>query len=165
MSLVIRDAAEADLLPILALHNHHIRHTTSIWRYAEADLADRKAWFGDRRSKGHPVLVAEERGGFLGFASYGDFRPGEGYNGTVENSVYVVEAAQGRGIAIALMERLMAHARANGKKVMVAGIGLPNAASVALHRKLGFEERGTLAGIGWKFERRLDLMFMQKELG
>ncbi len=164
MSFVIRDATEADIHAIKGLHNHHIANTTSIWRYRPADMADRIAWFMDRKAKGYPVLIAEEPGRFLGFASYGDFRAGEGYGGTVENSVYVAEGAQGRGIARALMERLMEHARTNGKRVMVAAIGLPNEASVALHARLGFEERGILTGIGWKYDQPLDLMFMQKAL-
>jgi L-amino acid N-acyltransferase len=164
VSLIICNAREADIPAILGLHNHHIINTRSIWRYQAADMADRIAWFRDRQSKGHPVLIAKVSDQFLGFASYGDFRAGEGYGGTVENSVYVADGAQGRGVARALMERLMEFAKAQGKRVMVAAIGLPNDASVALHAKLGFEERGVLAGVGWKYDQPLDLMFMQKAL-
>jgi L-amino acid N-acyltransferase len=164
MTCSIREATQADLPAILDLHNHHITNTRAIWRYQPADLADRTAWFQYRQSKGYPVLVAEDRGDFLGFASYGDFRAGEGYGGTVENSVYVIEQASGQGIATLLMQRLLAHARARGKRTMVAAIGLPNEASVALHARLGFEDRGTLRGIGWKFDQPLDLMLMQKAL-
>lgn len=164
MSLAIRDATEADLHNILALHNHHIANTRSIWRYQQADLADRIAWFRDRQSKGFPVILAEENGQFLGYASYGDFRAGEGYGGTVENSVYVADEAQGRGVARSLMHNLLDRAKSQGKRVMVAAIGLPNSASVALHAKLGFEECGLLKGIGWKYDQALDLMLMQKAL-
>ena len=164
MTFAIRDATEADLPAILAIHNHHIAETTAIWRNRPADLAERQAWFAERLAKGFPVLVAEEAGRFLGYASYGPFRAGEGYDGAVENSVYVVEEAQGRGVAMALMEALVDRARAEGRHSMVAGIGLPNDASIALHRKLGFAERGTLEGIGRKFGRELDLLFMQKAL-
>ena len=158
MSLAIRDAAESDIPAILSVHNHHIAHTTAIWRNRPADLAERRAWFAERRAKGFPVLIAEEAGRFLGYASYGPFRTGEGYDGAVENSVYVEEEAQGRGVAMALMQALIAHAQAGGRHSMVAGIGLPNDASIALHRKLGFRERGTLEGIGRKFGRELDLL-------
>jgi L-amino acid N-acyltransferase len=164
MNLAIRAAAEADIPAILALHNHHIANTRAIWRNQPADMADRTVWFQERRAKGYPVLIAEDSGQFLGFATYGDFRAGEGYGGTVENSVYVADGAQGRGTARALMERLMEIAKAGGKRVMVAAIGLPNEASVALHARLGFEERGILTGIGWKYDQPLDLMFMQKAL-
>ncbi|MGL4241982.1 MAG: GNAT family N-acetyltransferase, partial [Beijerinckiaceae bacterium] len=144
MTLVIRDASAADVPAILALFNSHVRDTTAIWRDREVDLADRMAWFEDRRRQGFPGLVAEEAGGWLGFASYGPFRTGSGYDGTVENSVYVAPEAQGRGVATQLMDALLAHARAGGRKVMVAGIGLPNDASVRLHRKAGFVEAGIL---------------------
>jgi phosphinothricin acetyltransferase len=164
MTFIIRDAAPSDLPAILAVHNHHIANTTAIWRYQPADIEERTSWYQDRRSKGYPILVAEETDQLLGYASYGDFRAGEGYGGTVENSVYVVDSAQGRGVASALMLRLIGDAKASGKRVMVAAIGLPNDASVALHTKLGFEPRGTLAGIGWKRDRPLDLLFMQKAL-
>ncbi len=104
MSITVRDAVEADLPAILAVHNHHIARTTSIWRTIEVDLAERAAWFKERRSKGFPVLVTHEDGRFLGYASYGPFRTGDGYDGTVEHSVYVVEEAQRRGVARMLME-------------------------------------------------------------
>jgi phosphinothricin acetyltransferase len=164
MNLAIRDATPNDLPSILALFNHHVRETTAIWRDREVDLADRTAWFEDRQRQGFPVLVADAAGEFLGFASYGPFRTGSGYDGTVENSVYVAPDAQGRGVASALMEALIAHARAAGRRVMVAGIGLPNDASVRLHLKCGFTDAGALRGIGLKFGRRLDLLFMQKGL-
>jgi L-amino acid N-acyltransferase len=163
VSILIRDATEADLPAILAIHNHHVLGTTAIWRTSAADLEERRSWFEERRARGFPVLVAAE-GRLLGYASYGPFRTGDGYDATVENSVYVAEEAQGRGVATALMQRLIDHARAAGKRAMVAGIGLPNDASIALHRALGFTERGILEGVGRKFGRELDLLFMQLAL-
>ncbi|MFC7610415.1 GNAT family N-acetyltransferase [Teichococcus aestuarii] len=80
-----------------------------------------------------------------GFASYGDFRPFAGYAATVEHSVYVDPAAQGKGIGRALLEALVAHAQGAGLHVMVGAIEAGNAASVALHRKAGFEEAGCCA--------------------
>jgi L-amino acid N-acyltransferase len=162
--MIIRDATREDLTQVLALFNLHVRETTAIWREREVDLADRTAWFDGRLAGGFPVLAAEEDGRFLGFASYGPFRVGSGYDGTVENSVYVAAHAQGRGVASRLMEGIVAHARAAGRSVMIAGIGLPNDASVALHARFGFVEAGVLRGIGLKFGRRLDLMLMQKAL-
>lgn len=160
----IRDATEADLPAILAIHNHHIAHTLAIWRYELADLAERRAWFEARRAGGYPVIVAEESGEVAAFASYGPFRTGEGYHRTVENSIYVREDRQRRGHARALMEALIDRARTEGRHAMVAGIGLPNDASVRLHESLGFVECGRLREIGWKQERWLDLLLMQRLL-
>jgi L-amino acid N-acyltransferase YncA len=158
----IRDATEADLPAILAIHNHHIAKTLAIWRYEQADLAERRAWFSERRAKGYPVLVVEEGGEVLGYASFGPFRAGEGYHRTVENSIYVREDRQRQGLARRLMVALLEQAEAQGRHVMVAGIGLPNEPSVRLHKSFGFSEIGTLREIGWKFERPLDLMLMQR---
>jgi L-amino acid N-acyltransferase YncA len=160
----IRDAMEADLPAILAIHNHHIAKTLAIWRYQLADLAERRAWFEERRAKGYPVIVADESGEVVAYGSYGPFRAGEGYDSTVENSIYVREDRQRRGYARALMQALLDRARAEGRHVMVAGIGLPNEPSVKLHASLGFEEVGALREIGRKFDQRLDLLLMQRML-
>lgn len=164
MTIAVRPAAEADLPAILALHNHHIVHTLSIWRYAPVDLAERQAWFQERLSKGYPVLVADEGGEAVGYASYGPFRTGEGYGRTVENSIYVRQDRQGRGIARTLMQALITEAQNQGRHTMMAGIGLPNGASVRLHESLGFVEVGRLKEVGWKFDRPLDLLLMQRIL-
>lgn len=160
----IRDATEADLPAILAILNQAIRETTAIWHTAEATPEARLAWLRERQGRGLPVLVAVDGGVVRGFASYGDFRPFAGYAATVEHSVYVDPAAQGRGIGRALLEALVAHAQGAGLHVMVGAIEAGNAASVALHRKAGFEEAGVLREVGRKFDRWLDLLFMTRLL-
>jgi len=160
----IRDATEADLPGILAIFNEAIRNTTAVWHVEEATLEARRAWLRERQGRGLPVLVAAEGDAVLGFASYGDFRPFAGYALTVEHSVYVDPAAQGRGLGRALLAALVARAEAAGLHVMVAGIEAGNAASIALHRAVGFTEAGVLRQVGRKFDRWLDLLFMQKIL-
>lgn len=160
----VRDATDADLPQILAIHNHNIAHGFALWRYEQGTLAERAAWLHDRRGAGYPVLAAVEGDEVLGFGGYGPFRFGAGYGRTVENSIYVREDRQRRGVARALMGRLIERATAEGRHVMVAGIGLPNDASVALHAALGFVDCGLLREIGWKFDRWLDLRLMQKML-
>ncbi len=162
--MIIRDAAQDDLPAILDIHNDAILNSLSIWQYQAAPLSNREAWLADRRAAGFPVLVAQIDGALAGYASYGPFRHGAGYDLTVENSVYVRKDLRGRGLARPLMEALIGHARANGRNVMVAAVGLPNEASLALHRKLGFDDVGTLRGIGWKNDMRLDLALLQKTL-
>lgn len=160
----IRDATEADLPAILAILNQAIRETTAIWHTTEVTLEARRAWMRERQERGLPVLVAVDAGVVRGFASYGDFRPFVGYAATVEHSVYVDPAAQGRGLGLALLEALVARGRAAGLHVMVGAIEAGNAASVALHRKAGFEEAGLLREVGRKFDRWLDLLFMTRRL-
>jgi phosphinothricin acetyltransferase len=162
--MVVRDATDADLPAILAIHNDAILNSLAIWQYEAVDLANRRAWFEERRAQGFPVLAVEADGALAGYASYGPFRFGAGYDGTVENSVYIARERRGRGLGLPLMQALLDRARAEGRHVMVAGIGLPNDASVALHTKLGFTQAGTLREIGRKNERWLDLLFMQRML-
>ncbi len=162
---IIRDATEADLPAILAITNQAIAETTAVWNNTPATLEARAAWLRDRRGRGFPVLVAEDAGEVLGFASFGDFRPFEGYLHTVEHSIYVAPGAQRRGIGAALLDALVARAAAMGKHVIVGGIEAGNGASLALHRRAGFVEVGRLPEVGRKFGRWLDLVFMQKMLG
>jgi phosphinothricin acetyltransferase len=160
----IRDATEADLPDILAITNQAIIETVAVWTIVPATLESRSAWFHDRRSRGFPVLVAEAEGAVIGFASFGDFRPWDGYLHSVEHSLYVAPAAQGRGAGRALLAALTGRATAMGKHVMIGGIEAGNAASIGLHRRAGFVEAGTLREVGRKFDRWLDLLFMQKIL-
>ncbi|MCQ4158568.1 GNAT family N-acetyltransferase [Roseomonas sp. GC11] len=158
----IRDATEADLPAILAILNQAIRETLAVWHTEEATLEARLSWLRERQGRGLPVLVVAEGDTILGFASYGDFRPFAGYAQTVEHSIYVDPAAQGRGLGSALLAALLERARAAGLHVMVGAIEAGNTASIALHRKAGFVEAGRLGEVGRKFGRWLDLVFMTR---
>jgi phosphinothricin acetyltransferase len=164
MTVIIRPAAEADLEAILAIYNHAVAHTTAIWNETPADLANRKTWFAARAAQDYPVLVAEEDAVIVGYGSFGDFRPFDGYRFTVEHSLYVAEGKRRRGIASALLTALTERAREMGKHVMVAGIASDNDASLRLHERRGFFETGRMLEVGFKFERWLDLVLMQKRL-
>ena len=166
MTITIRDALDADLPRILDITNEAITNTTAVWSLTPATLETRRSWLAERRAKNFPVLVAvdNDSGTLLGFASFGDFRPWEGYLHTVEHSVYVDTSARRRGIGAALVEALIPRAQALGKHVMIGGIEAGNAISIDLHKKLGFVETGRLPQVGRKFERWLDLVFMQRQL-
>ena len=157
----IRDAETADLDTITAIHNHAVVHTTAIWNEEAVDLADRTAWLADRTARGYPVIVAVDDSGVLGYASYAQWRPHSGYRLTVEHSVYVRGGEHGRGIGTALMAELVDRARTAGLHVMIAGIESGNAASIALHERLGFAEVGRMPQVGAKFGRWLDLSMLQ----
>jgi phosphinothricin acetyltransferase len=160
----VRDAGEADLPGILAIYNDAVVNTTAIWNDLIVDLENRRTWWRARTDAGFPILVAVEGDNVLGYASYGPFRPFDGYRQTVEHSVYVATSARRRGVARALMQALEARARQAGMHVMLGGIAGDNAASLRLHAELGFAESARMAEVGQKFGRYLDLVFMQKVL-
>jgi phosphinothricin acetyltransferase len=157
----IREASEADAPGILRIYNDAVLHTTAIWNEQPSSLEARLAWLAERNGSGFPVVVAAEDADVLGYASFGAFRPWDGYRHTVEHSVYVDGAARRRGVGQALVEALIARARAMGKHVMIAGIEATNEPSLQLHTRLGFAEVGHLRSVGRKFDRWLDLVFMQ----
>ncbi|WP_328286382.1 GNAT family N-acetyltransferase [Phreatobacter sp. AB_2022a] len=161
----MRDATEDDLPAILAILNEAIVNTTAVWTDAPVDLDNRRTWWQERVAAGYPVLVAVENGEVVGFGSYVQFRAWDGYRDAVEHSVYVRSDRRGGGVGVALVEALIARARAQGKFVIIGGIEGSNAASLKLHRRAGFVEVGRMYEVGTKFGRRLDLVFMQKRLG
>lgn len=160
----IRQATEADLPAILAIYNDAVVNTTAIWNDDIVDLENRVAWFRARTGQGYPVFAAVEGDTLLGYASYGDFRPFQGYRLTVENSIYVDGRARGKGAGSLLLAALVEHAAKAGKHVMVAGITADNEVSIRLHAKQGFVETGRMPELGIKFGRYLDLVFLQKTL-
>ena len=156
----IRPATEADLEAILAIYNDAVMKTTAIWNEAPSDLDSRHVWFAARRKAGFPVLVADE-GRVLGYGTFGEFRPFEGYRHTVEHSVYVLDEAQGKGFGRMLLAALIEEARGMGKRVMIGAIDASNYSSLALHENMGFEETSRMPGVGEKFGKRLDLVLVQ----
>jgi phosphinothricin acetyltransferase len=119
-------------------------------------------WFEAKRQGGFPVLGLEDaQGQLLAFGSYGAFRAWPAYKYTVEHSVYVHAGHRGRGLGRQVMQALMAQARQNNLHAMIGGIDASNTASIALHEQLGFRHVGTLAQVGFKFGRWLDLSFYQ----
>ena len=162
--MIVRDATDGDLEAVRRIYNDAVAHTTAIWNEVVVDLDDRRRWAAARRALGYPVLVAEVDGEVAGYGSFGDFRAFDGYRHTCEHSVYVDDRFRRRGIARALVVELEIRARGLGKHAMIAGIEAGNAASIALHAALGFTEVGRLPQVGRKFDRWLDLVFMEKVL-
>ncbi|MBM3110671.1 MAG: N-acetyltransferase family protein [Pseudomonas sp.] len=163
MTYLIRDAGTADLPGIRDIYNDAVLNTTAIWNEQPVDLANRQAWFNARRAQHYPILVAADSisDEVLGYASFGDWRPFEGFRHTVEHSVYIRNDQRGNGLGPTLMEALIERARACDKHVMVAAIESGNAASIRVHERLGFTLNGQMPQVGVKFGRWLDLTFMQ----
>lgn len=161
MNYSIDDAGEADLPGILAIYNDAVQSTTAIWNETLVDLANRRAWLLERQAQGFPVLVAQQDGEVLGYTTYGPWRPHDGYKHSVEHSVYVRRDQRGRGLGLRLLQALIKRARAANLHVMIAAIEAENASSIRLHERLGFITTGQMPQVGRKFERWLDLTFMQ----
>lgn len=159
--MLIRDALDSDLPAIRDIYNDAVLNSTAIWMDREVDLANRQAWFAARAAQAYPILVAEAEGEVIGYASFGDWRPFDGFCHTVEHSVYIRADQRGRGLGPLLMTALIERARACDKHVMVAAIESGNAASIRLHERLGFIISGQMPQVGRKFGRWLDLTFMQ----
>ena len=162
--MTIRDAVETDLPGILEIYNDVIATSTAIYRDSPATLEDRAAWWRAKLAPGYPTLVAGDSGRVIGFATFGDFRPWPGYRFTVEHSVHIHRDHRGRGVGTALMHPLIARAESLGKHVMIAGVDAENAGSIAFHERLGFEKVAHFHQVGFKFDRWLDLVFLQRTL-
>jgi len=160
--MIIRDAEDGDLQAIRDIFNDAVLNTTAIWMEQPVDLANRQAWLTARRQQGYPVLVAvNATEQVLGYAAYGDWRPFDGFRHTVENSLYVRADQRGQGIGPLLLSALIERAKAAKLHVMVAAIERENNASIRLHQRLGFTITGQMPQVGRKFDRWLDLTFMQ----
>lgn len=146
---------------MLDIYNDIIVNTTAVWHYEPHTLQMRKEWLEQRRQQNFPVFVAVENDTILGFSTYGSFRPWPGYSKTVENSVYVAAECRGKGIAKLLLPPLIETAQQQGVHAIVAGIEAENEVSIALHKKFGFEEVAHFKQVGWKFDRWLDLKFLE----
>ena len=161
MTPTIRAATEADLPAIMEIYNDAVANTTAIWNDTQVDLANRQDWFTARRGRGFPVLVADIGGTVAGYASYGDWRAFDGFRHTVEHSVYIHRDHRGLGLGRLLMTALIEKAGEGGIHVMVACVEAGNAASIALHERLGFRNVGTFFEVGTKFGRWLDLTCLE----
>lgn len=166
MTLHIRPSTPADLPAITAIYAWNVQHGTGTFELDAPEQAEISRRRDDVIGKGLPWLVAERDGELLGYAYANHFRPRRAYRFCLEDSVYLADAAKGHGIGTLLLAELMARCEALGARQMLAVIGdSANLGSIGVHRKLGFEHVGVLRAAGWKFERWLDVVMMQKTLG
>jgi L-amino acid N-acyltransferase len=165
--MIIRDAHDDDMPAIRDIYNALIPTTTIGWTETLQTLRQRRAWFRRQSANGYPVLVADDDGAVVGFAAYGSFRgtgKWEGYRFTVEHTIHVRQASWGTGIGKTLLRELISRARDAGIHVMVGAIDGDNVASIRFHETQGFAVVARMPEIGYKFERRLDLVLMQRIL-
>lgn len=164
--MLLRNAADADLPAIWSIYAHWVTHGTGSFELDPPTVEEMASRRADVLGKGMPYLVAEDAGVVLAYAYGNWFRPRPAYRFSVENSVYVHPDARRSGVARLLMAELITRCEQAGARQMVAVIGdSANLGSIGLHVALGFRHIGTLQSTGWKFDRWLDTVFMQRALG
>jgi L-amino acid N-acyltransferase len=147
---------------VLAILNEAIENSTALYDYRARTPAMMDAWYDAKEKARYPVIgVIDDAEELLGFGSYGPFRAWPAYKYSVEHSLYVERAHRGQGIGRLLLAELIAAATRQDYHTLIGGIDAQNAASIALHRRLGFEQCGHIRHAGFKFNRWLDLQFYQ----
>jgi L-amino acid N-acyltransferase YncA len=161
----IRAAKVSDIGAITEIYAHHVLHGTGSFEIEPPDADEMSRRMADVVSRGLPYLVAESGNVVVGYAYAALYRARVAYRFTLEDSVYIHHAHAGRGIGGALLEELIRACKQWGCKQLVAVIGdSENMASVRVHEKLGFQHSGVLRGVGFKFDRWIDTVFMQLPL-
>jgi L-amino acid N-acyltransferase len=159
-AITIRPATESDLAAINDIYNHYVHHSTCTYQEEPEPLDDRRQWFNHHGDK-HPVIVAVADRRAIGWGSLSAYHARSAYRRTVENSVYVHHQHHRRGIGSMLLQELIVRARKLGHHAIIAGIDADQPGSVALHTKFHFEPVGHLKQVGFKFDRWLDVLYME----
>ncbi|ANJ28948.1 GNAT family N-acetyltransferase [Agromyces aureus] len=162
----IRDAVAADLPAVREIYNYYVANSTVTFDEDAMTLREWKAKFAALTKQGMPFIVAQSPSGqLLGYALVAPWKPKRAYRFTVENSIYLGPAAAGKGLGRALLGELIERSKAAGLKEMLAVIADQGAeASIALHEKFGFTEIGRMGRVGFKFDRWLGTVLLQRSL-
>jgi len=164
--LTVRDSTPDDVPACAAVYGEAVRNGTGTFELEEPDTAEMARRRDAILAQGLPWLVAERGGQVLGYAYAGIFRPRRAYRFCVEDSIYLAPEARGQGVGRLLLAELIARCEAAGIRQMLAVIGdSANAGSIAVHLACGFEHTGVFRAAGWKFDRWLDVVMMQRRLG
>jgi L-amino acid N-acyltransferase YncA len=164
--MLVRPAAPQDLPAIQAVYAHHVLHGLASFEEAPPALEEIRRRFDDVTKQGFPYLVAEERGEVLGYGYCSLYRTRSGYRYTLEDSIYVKNGQQGKGVGKAVLKELIAICEKLNCRQLIAVIGdSANAGSIKLHASLGFVRAGVLRSTGFKFGRWVDSVYMQLPLG
>jgi L-amino acid N-acyltransferase YncA len=164
--LIIRPSLDADLPDITAIYAHHVLTGTGTFEVDPPSLDDMHGRRADVLAKGLPWLVAVQDDKVVGYAYCNWFKPRPAYRYSAEDSIYLSPEAAGKGIGRTLLAELMAQAQRVGVRKLIAVIGdSANAGSIAVHTSAGFQSVGVLKSCGWKFDKWLDVVMMDKALG
>ena len=157
---VIRLATHTDLPAINDIYNHYVLHSTCTYQEEPESIEDRCRWFA-HHGEAHPIIVAEVENRIVGWGSLSTYHARSAYRRTVENSVYVHHQLHRRGIGSILLKELVRRARNLRHHVIIAAIDAEQPPSVALHARFGFQKVGLMKRLGFKFNRWLDVIYME----
>lgn len=162
---MLRPVTASDVAAVHAIYAHHVLHGTGTFELEPPDDAEMARRIDAVTSLGLPFLVAAEGDDVLGFAYAGPYRPRPAYRFTVEDSIYLHADATGRGVGTTLLTAVLDACTGLGIRQVIAVIGdSDNAASIRVHERCGFKRVGVFRAVGWKFDRWLDTVLMQREL-
>lgn len=163
---LIRPSSDEDIAAITAIYAQHVLGGTGTFEVDPPLVSDMSARRADVLAKGLPYLVAEVGQQIAGFAYCTWFKPRPAYRFSAEDSIYLSPAAQGIGLGRSLLAELLLQAQMRGIRKLIAVIGdSANQGSIAVHRSVGFTHVGILKSCGWKFDRWLDVVLMERALG
>ena len=164
--VLVRRALRSDLARITAIYNHYVETTPITFDLTPFREVEREAWFAQFRASGrHQLFVAERAGAVIGYAGSLQFRAKPAYATSVETTVYVAPEERARGVGPSLYEALFSALRGEDVHRLLAGIALPNEASVRMHERLGFTCVGVYSEVGRKFGRYWDVGWWERPGG
>jgi L-amino acid N-acyltransferase YncA len=164
--MLVRPAAAQDLPAIQSIYAHHVLHGLASFEEEAPPLEEMRRRFEDVTGRGLPYLVAEEKGEVHGYGYCSLYRTRSAYRHTLEDSIYVKQGREGKGVGRAVLKELIARCAALNYRQLIAVIGdSANAGSIKLHASLGFVRAGLLRSTGYKFGRWVDSVYMQLPLG
>ena len=164
-NVTIRPATEADLERLTEIYNYYIIHTPITFDLAPFSIEERREWFREHGSCGsHRLLVADTEGVVIGYVTSSLLRPKAAYQTSVETSIYLTQETKSQGIGTKLYAALFDALAGEDVHRAYAGISLPNKASIAVHKKFGFQSVGVYHEVGRKFDKYWDVEWFEKRL-
>jgi phosphinothricin acetyltransferase len=161
--MLIRPATSSDLPAVAAIYGREVHEGVATFDLEPRPLEVWEARLASTEPGDH-LLVAHDDGEVRGYAYSSAYRPKEGYRHTRETTIYLAQGAEGQGLGRRMYADLLDLLVADGVHLAVAGIALPNPASIALHRAFGYVDVGVMREVGRKFDRWLDVLWVQKLL-
>jgi L-amino acid N-acyltransferase YncA len=159
--VAIRSASEPDAARIAAIYNHYVANTVVTFEEEPVSAPDMAARILAVQGQGLPWLVAERAGQVIGYACAARWKTRSAYRHSVETTIYLEQGCQGRGIGKSIYMALLSILKDLGVHAVIGGAAMPNAASVALHEKLGFEHVAHFRQVGFKQGRWVDVDYWQ----